>query len=128
LENARAVIILDTEELHKFFVAAMGGETQLSVSNVGGSAMREGDFTRLEINLSGLKGGHSGAYLHESRAHAAFVGLEVLQSLTEMGEKIGLLKFEAGKVTRGTRAAASEQHIKHRTPTGIDLLRNSPFF
>ncbi len=78
--QGRLMLNLDTEEWGEFYLGCAGG---LDV-NVAGDASPEAvpaDHTVFRIELSGLRGGHSGVDIHEERGNAIKLLVRVLHEL-----------------------------------------------
>ncbi len=94
LLNGRIMLNLDSEEDGVLFVGCAGGCTSELHFDLAPSASPQG-WTELEINVSGLKGGHSGITIHENRGNALKVLAEVLARTLARGP-LRLVRIEGG--------------------------------
>ncbi len=90
----RILLNLDSEEDGTLFVGCAGGCTTDLVFELSPSATPKG-WTELEINVSGLKGGHSGLAIHENRGNAIKILAELLAHLLAQGPA-RLVRIEGG--------------------------------
>jgi dipeptidase D len=77
LLTGRTLLNLDSEEDGTLFVGCAGGCTTDVAFDLSPIATPQG-WTGLEINVTGLKGGHSGITIHENRGDAIKILAEVL--------------------------------------------------
>ena len=102
LLTGRTLLNLDSEEDGTLFVGCAGGCTTDLVFDLSPSASPQG-WTELEINVTGLKGGHSGLAIHENRGNAIKVLAELLSRTLARGP-VRLVRIEGGTST--TRSPA----------------------
>ncbi len=89
LVTARRLINLDSEEEGFICIGCAGGRnTEGTVPVVRESAPAGGEA--LQVKVSGLRGGHSGAEIHEGRGNAIVLGARILGRLPE-GARIASL-------------------------------------
>ena len=77
LFTGRKMLNLDSEEDGSLFVGCAGGCTSDLAFDLSPSASPQG-WIEMEINVSGLKGGHSGLAIHENRGNAIKILAELL--------------------------------------------------
>jgi dipeptidase D len=92
--TGRTLLNLDSEEDGVLFVGCAGGCTSELRFDLSPSASPQG-WTELEINVAGLKGGHSGITIHENRGNAIKVLAEVLARTLARGP-VRLVRIEGG--------------------------------
>ena len=90
----RTLLNLDSEEDGTLFVGCAGGCTTDLVFDLSPRASPQG-WTELEINVTGLKGGHSGLAIHENRGNAIKVLAELLSRKLARG-LVRLVRIEGG--------------------------------
>ena len=91
LVKIRNLINTDTEEIGEIYIGCAGGVN----ANVELPVHRESNsFSHsLQINLKGLRGGHSGCDIHTTRANAIKVLARLLQNLHKINRTLPLQKF-----------------------------------
>jgi dipeptidase D len=94
LLTGRKLLNLDSEEDGTLFVGCAGGCTTDLVFDLSPSASPRG-WIELEINVTGLKGGHSGIAIHENRGNAIKVLAELLARTLARGP-LRLVRIEGG--------------------------------
>ena len=94
LLTGRTLLNLDSEEDGVLFVGCAGGCTSDLVFDLSPSASPQG-WTELQIDVSGLKGGHSGIAIHENRGNSLKVLAEVLARALAHGP-LRLVRIEGG--------------------------------
>ncbi len=94
LLSGRTMLNLDSEEDGTLFVGCAGGCTTEMVFDLSPSTTPQG-WTGLEINVTGLKGGHSGITIHENRGNAIKVLAELLARTLARGP-VRLVRIEGG--------------------------------
>ena len=94
LFTGRTMLNLDSEEDGTLFVGCAGGCTTDLVCELSPSAAPQG-WTELEINVTGLKGGHSGLAIHEDRGNAIKILAELLARAIVRGP-LRLIRIEGG--------------------------------
>ena len=94
LLTGRTMLNLDSEEDGTLFVGCAGGCTTDLVFDLSPSASPQG-WTELEINVTGLKGGHSGLAIHENRGNAIKILAELLSRTLARGP-VRLVRIEGG--------------------------------
>lgn len=78
--HGQYMINLDSEEEGEFIISCAGGARSASTLPV---QYQEGQGLCCQLNISGLKGGHSGAEIHKNRANADVLMGRVLYELCE---------------------------------------------
>ena len=97
LLSGRMLLNLDSEEDGVIFVGCAGGEdTLIDVKPAFRSAAFRGSAMRLEV--SGLRGGHSGLNIVENRGNALKLVARVLSTLVEEG-----VSFDLASITGGSK-------------------------
>jgi dipeptidase D len=94
LLRGRILLNLDSEEDGTLFVGCAGGCTTDLAFDLSLSATPQG-WTELEINVTGLKGGHSGLAIHENRGNAIKILAELLSRILA-GGPLRLVRVEGG--------------------------------
>ena len=94
LFTGRTLLNLDSEEDGTLFVGCAGGCTTDLVFDLSPSASPPG-WTELAINVTGLKGGHSGLAIHENRGNAIKVLAELIARTLARGP-LRLVRIEGG--------------------------------
>jgi dipeptidase D len=94
LLTGRTLLNLDSEEDGTLFVGCAGGCTTDLTLNLSPSASPQ-RWTELEINVTGLKGGHSGLAIHENRGNAIKILAELLARALARGS-VRLVRIEGG--------------------------------
>ena len=92
--TARKMINLDSEEDHQITAGCAGGKRTEFTFAYNGKAANEGDLF-LEISVTGLSGGHSGAEIHCGKTNA-IVLMGRLLSAAYSAEKFNLVKIVGG--------------------------------
>ncbi|WP_153112157.1 aminoacyl-histidine dipeptidase [Propionivibrio limicola] len=82
LLRGRLMLNLDTEEWGQFYLGCAGG-LDVNVSRAGRAEPLPDNFSGWRIDLRGLRGGHSGADIHEERGNAIKLLVRVLRDLEE---------------------------------------------
>jgi dipeptidase D len=82
LINGKILLNLDSEEEGVFYIGCAGGVTTIGDIPVEWSAPEE-QATAVSVSITGLKGGHSGADIHEGRGNAVKLGSRLLWNLHE---------------------------------------------
>ena len=93
------VINLDSENVGEFTIGSAGGEYATIKATYAESAVPAG-VAAYTVNISGLKGGHSGVDIHRGRGHAARL---LVRFLREAAGKYGL---RVAQIASGTAANA----------------------
>jgi dipeptidase D len=83
--TGRTLLNLDSEEDGALFVGCAGGCTTAIKFDITRAAAPAG-FTPLRVEISGLKGGHSGLMIHENRGNSIKVLARVLRRWQSQGE------------------------------------------
>jgi dipeptidase D len=94
LLKGRTMLNLDSEEDGTLFVGCAGGCTSDLAFDLPASESPPG-WTEREINVAGLKGGHSGLAIHENRGNAIKILAEVLAAILARGP-LRLVRIEGG--------------------------------
>lgn len=92
--KGRMLLNLDSEEDGTLFVGCAGGTTSEISFDLARAKVPEG-YTALAIEVSGLKGGHSGLAIHENRGNSLKLLARVLGAWLEEGD-LRLDHFEGG--------------------------------
>lgn len=71
---------IDSEEEGIFYIGCAGGVTTIGNLSVEDEELK-GDQKSYQLRVTGFKGGHSGAEIHEQRANAISVGARILRDL-----------------------------------------------
>jgi len=71
---------IDSEEEGIFYIGCAGGVTTIGNVSVEDEELK-GDQKSYQLRVTGFKGGHSGAEIHEERANAISVGARILRDL-----------------------------------------------
>lgn len=82
--RGRAMLNLDTEEWGRFYLGCAGG-ADVNVERKGAAEPLPAGFQFFRISLRGLRGGHSGADIHEERGNAIKLLVRVLWDLEKRG-------------------------------------------
>lgn len=94
LLTGRILLNLDSEEDGTLFVGCAGGCTTDLAFDLSPSTSSQG-WRELEINVTGLKGGHSGLAIHENRGNAIKILAELLSRTLARGP-LRLVRIEGG--------------------------------
>jgi dipeptidase D len=94
LLTGRTLLNLDSEEDGTLFVGCAGGCTTDLALDLPLSAGPK-NWSELEINITGLKGGHSGLAIHENRGNAIKILAELLAGISALGP-VRLIRIEGG--------------------------------
>ncbi len=94
LFTGRTMLNLDSEEDGTLFVGCAGGCTTDLIFDLSPTESPQG-WTELEINVTGLKGGHSGLAIHENRGNAIKILAELLARTLARGP-VRLVRIEGG--------------------------------
>ena len=122
LLTGRTMLNLDSEEDGTLFVGCAGGCTTDLVFDLSPSASPQG-WTELEINVTGLKGGHSGLLIHENRGNAIKVLAELLARVIARGP-VRLVRIEGGnKHNAIPREASAAIAVPAGSAAGHPVLR-----
>ena len=126
LLKGRILLNLDSEEDGTLFVGCAGGCTIDLAFDLSPSASPQG-WTELEINVSGLKGGHSGLAIHENRGNAIKVLADLLSRTLARGP-VRLVRIEGGTSTTRSPARPTRQSPSRpvRLPSSQSWRRPSP--
>jgi dipeptidase D len=92
--KGRRLINLDTEEFGQFYISCAGGNDSVVTLDTPRSAA-DGGAATLELNVKGLKGGHSGCDIHLGRGSAIKILARLLAQAKEKGA-VRLRKVEGG--------------------------------
>ena len=121
LLTGRTLLNLDSEEDGTLFVGCAGGCTTDLVFDLSPSASPQ-DWTELEINVAGLKGGHSGIAIHENRGNAIKILAEVLSGAVARGP-VRLVRIEGGnKHNAIPREASAAIAVPAGSAAGVEEL------
>jgi dipeptidase D len=83
--QGRILLNLDTEEVGAVYIGCAGGrDSDIYLPMVAKKTAK--DMAALQIGITGLKGGHSGAKIHLGRANAVKLMARILNSLNKSGE------------------------------------------
>lgn len=104
--NGKALINIDSEEEGIFLVSCAGGLNTLTEFEIKRENIKK-DFECLKIEISGLKGGHSGIEIHKQRANA----IKILGRLLYAVKKDISLAFIEGGAKHNAIAKNSEAII-----------------
>jgi dipeptidase D len=94
LLTGRTLLNLDSEEDGVLFVGCAGGCTSDLFLDLSPSPSPQG-WTELQIDVSGLKGGHSGLTIHENRGNSLKILARLLARILERGP-LRLVRIEGG--------------------------------
>jgi dipeptidase D len=138
LLTGRILLNLDSEEDGTLFVGCAGGCTTDLGFDLSPSVSPQ-DWTQLEINVTGLKGGHSGLTIHENRGNAIKILADVLSRILargparlihiEGGNKRNAIPREASAVVAvpaGSTTAVEESAAAAAYDALRDIGRNDP--
>ena len=78
--QSQLMLNLDTEEWGQFYLGCAGG-VDVNVQRAGQPQMRPADQVAVRIEVSGLRGGHSGVNIHEGRGNAIKLLVRILRQL-----------------------------------------------
>jgi dipeptidase D len=78
--QSRLMLNLDTEEWGQFYLGCAGG-VDVNVQRAGQAQALPADRVAVRINVSGLRGGHSGVNIHEGRGNAIKLLVRILRQL-----------------------------------------------
>lgn len=101
--NGKTLINIDSEEEGIFLVSCAGGLNTLTEFEIKRENTKK-DFESLKIEISGLKGGHSGIEIHKQRANA----IKILGRLLYAVKKYICLSFIEGGAKHNAIAKNSE--------------------
>ena len=104
--NGKTLINIDSEEEGIFLVSCAGGLNTLTEFEIKRENIKK-DFECLKIEISGLKGGHSGIEIHKQRANA----IKILGRLLYVVKKDISLAFIEGGAKHNAIAKNSEAII-----------------
>ncbi|WP_432631722.1 aminoacyl-histidine dipeptidase [Brachyspira sp.] len=104
--NGKTLINIDSEEEGIFLVSCAGGLNTLTEFEIKRENIKK-DFESLKIEISGLKGGHSGIEIHKQRANA----IKILGRLLYAVKKDICLAFIEGGAKHNAIAKNSEAII-----------------
>ena len=104
--NGKTLINIDSEEEGIFLVSCAGGLNTLTEFEIKRENIKK-DFESLKIEISGLKGGHSGIEIHKQRANA----IKILGRLLYAVKKDICLSFIEGGAKHNAIAKNSEAII-----------------
>lgn len=107
--NGKTLINIDSEEEGIFLVSCAGGLNTLTEFEIKRENIKK-DFECLKIEISGLKGGHSGIEIHKQRANA----IKILGRLLYAVKKDICLAFIEGGAKHNAIAKNSEAIITTR--------------
>ena len=107
--NGKTLINIDSEEEGIFLVSCAGGLNTLTEFEIKRENIKK-DFECLKIEISGLKGGHSGIEIHKQRANA----IKILGRLLYAVKKYICLAFIEGGAKHNAIAKNSEAIITTR--------------
>lgn len=98
VEN-KCLVNVDTEEEGSLYNACAGGlyanfEVEIENMEAISSAL-----SVIEIEISGLRGGHSGVDIHRGRANAYILMMKILQEIGGSGSDMRLVNITGGKMT-----------------------------
>jgi dipeptidase D len=92
--NGKILINMDSEEEGTLYIGCAGGITTHSKFSFRASAVPK-DYSKFEIKVSGLQGGHSGLEINSGRGNAIKILVRLLKSLNGKF-KLKLAKIEGG--------------------------------
>ncbi len=95
LLRANSLINLDSEDDRALTVGCAGGSETILRLGLGQEDIGE-DWSRVELQVSGLSGGHSGVQIHERRANATKLLVRVLERSIDAGVDARLVSMTAG--------------------------------
>ncbi|MCJ8331865.1 MAG: beta-Ala-His dipeptidase, partial [Lentisphaeria bacterium] len=87
--SGKRILNLDSEEDGVFTIGCAGGADLDIVFKATGTVE---NVPAIKVCISGLRGGHSGVDIHENRAHAVKIALEIMSDLDELS----LYSFNSG--------------------------------
>ena len=114
--NGKTLINIDSEEEGIFLVSCAGGLNTLTEFEIKRENIKK-DFECLKIEISGLKGGHSGIEIHKQRANA----IKILGRLLYAVKKDICLSFIEGGAKHNAIAKNSEVII---TTKNAEKIKN----
>lgn len=114
--NGKTLINIDSEEEGIFLVSCAGGLNTLTEFEIKRENIKK-DFECLKIEISGLKGGHSGIEIHKQRANA----IKILGRLLYAVKKDICLAFIEGGAKHNAIAKNSEAII---TTKNAEKIKN----
>lgn len=114
--NGKTLINIDSEEEGIFLVSCAGGLNTLTEFEIKRENIKK-DFESLKIEISGLKGGHSGIEIHKQRANA----IKILGRLLYSVKKDICLAFIEGGAKHNAIAKNSEAII---TTKNVEKIKN----
>lgn len=82
--RGRRMLNLDTEEWGRFYLGCAGG-VDVNVKRAGNPQALPDGFVGVRIDVRGLRGGHSGANIHEGRGNAIKLLVRTLRDLERRG-------------------------------------------
>ncbi len=92
--DGRVLFNIDSEEEGIFYIGCAGGVTTIGNLPVEEEDLK-GDAKSYQLRVTGFKGGHSGAEIHEERANAISVGARILRDLNASSD-IQIHKINGG--------------------------------
>lgn len=101
--KGKILLNMDSEEDGAFYIGCSGGVDTVALYNIKSKSADE-DFSAYDLNISGLKGGHSGLDIHSGKANAIkilgnllhrFVGLKYRIASINGGSKRNAIPREA---------------------------------
>ena len=92
--DGRVLFNIDSEEEGIFYIGCAGGVTTIGNLPVEEEDLKE-DQKSYQLRVTGFKGGHSGAEIHEERANAISVGARILRDLNASSD-IQIHKINGG--------------------------------
>lgn len=95
LIQSRRLINLDSEEEGIIYIGCAGGIDLVGRKLYSVEKLPEG-WDTIEVNLSGLKGGHSGAEIHKGRLNAVSALARMLVSVEQAGVPFRISAFNGG--------------------------------
>lgn len=114
--NGKTLINIDSEEEGIFLVSCAGGLNTLTEFEIKRENIKK-DFECLKIEISGLKGGHSGIEIHKQRANA----IKILGRLLYAVKRDIFLAFTEGGAKHNAIAKNSEAII---TTKNAEKIKN----
>lgn len=95
LLSSGIMINLDSEDENEIIIGCAGAETTHTYLPVSGQKSPE-KFAALKLNVSGLKGGHSGVQIHEKLANANIILNTILKKIHESNIQYQISFIEGG--------------------------------
>ena len=121
--KSKILINTDTEEIGEIYIGCAGGVN----ANVELPVHRESNsFSHsLQINLKGLRGGHSGCDIHTTRANAIKVLARLLAKLTQNQPHFALAEIRGGSIRNAIpREAAATICFNHDVESVKSAVKN----